>query len=300
VAVSAEGQVVVALAGVGEVAVSPKPNRKEFTWQRLAVGRRPTAVLTSPDGRRAYVANTFSDSVSVVDLGDKKVLAEVALGPQPDLDLADRGEVLFHDARLSHDGWFSCQSCHTDGHTNGLLNDNLGDDSFGAPKRVLSLRGVRDTGPWAWNGTMPDLESQVRKSIPSTMRGREPTDVDVRALVAYLRTLPPAPALARSRGAVDEAAVRRGREVFEQHACGTCHAPPEFTSRKTYDVGLVDEVGNRHFNPPSLRGVSQGGPFFHDNRAATLPEVFTRHRHQLKGELPQQELDDLLSFLNSV
>src|SRR2546429_167098 len=83
----------------------------------------------------------------------------IPLGPQPELSLAERGELLFYDARLSHDGWFSCHSCHTDGHSNGLLNDNLGDGSFGAPKRVLSLLGVRDTGPWAWNGTMPDLEA---------------------------------------------------------------------------------------------------------------------------------------------
>ena len=47
----------------------------------------------------------------------------------------------------------SCHSCHTDGHTNGQLNDNLSDfKTFGAPKRVLSLLGKRDTMPLAWNG----------------------------------------------------------------------------------------------------------------------------------------------------
>ena len=51
----------------------------------------------------------------------------------------------------------SCHSCHPDGHTNGLLNDNLGDGNFGAPKRVLSLLGVGQTGPWAWNGGVADL-----------------------------------------------------------------------------------------------------------------------------------------------
>ena len=64
--------------------------------------------------------------------------------------------------------------------------------------------------------------------------------------------------------------------------------------------GLRDEAGESHFNPPSLRGVSQGGPYFHDNRAATLEEVFTRHRHQLGGELSKPDLDALLAFLNSV
>ena len=58
---------------------------------------------------------------------------------------------------------------------NGRLNDNLTDGSFGTPKRVLSLLGVKDTGPWAWNGHMKDLETQVRTSLKSTMQGPTPT-----------------------------------------------------------------------------------------------------------------------------
>jgi YVTN family beta-propeller protein len=286
----------VALAGVGQVTLG---REKDLTWPRLAVGRRPTAVLASPDRRRVYVANTFADSVSVVDLKQAKVEAEVALGPQPILTQAERGELLFHDARLAHGDWFSCHSCHTDGHSNGQLNDNLGDGSFGAPKRVLSLLGVRDTGPWAWNGGMMDLENQVQKSILTTMNGRPPTQEQVQDLVAFLRTLASPPPLTQRHGAEEEF-VRRGRAVFLRHGCDGCHTPPAYTSPKSYDVGLVDEVGNRRFNPPSLRGVGQGGPFFHDGRAATLEEVITRHRHQLKGELSKQELKELLGFLGSL
>jgi cytochrome c peroxidase len=76
--------------------------------------------------------------------------------------------------------------------------------------------------------------------------------------------------------------------------------PPTYTSHKSYDVGLTDEVGNREFNPPSLRGVSQGGPYFHDGRAATLADIFTRYRHQLNAQLPEHELADLLQFLRSL
>ncbi len=73
-----------------------------------------------------------------------------------------------------------------------------------------------------------------------------------------------------------------------------------YTSGKTYDVGLADEAGNRTFNPPSLRGVGQGGPYFHDNRAATLEDVFARHHHQLKDEPSPQELADLVAYLRSL
>ena len=143
-------------------------------------------------------------------------------------------------------------------------------------------------------------KEQIAKSIHTTMHGRKPPDEQVRALAAYLRTLRPAPGVGRFADSPDEAAVKRGREVFDKQSCATCHAPPTFTTRRTYDVGLADEVGNRRFNPPSLRGVSQGGPYFHDGRAATLADVFTRHRHQLKGKLTPAELKDFISYLDSL
>jgi cytochrome c peroxidase len=293
VAVAANGLAVVASGGSDEVTLVAS---KADDWRRIIVGRHPTAVVVSRDGSRAFVANTFSDSVSVVDLKGKADPTEVALGPPAELSAADRGERLFHDAHLSHDRWLTCQSCHTDGHTNGLLSDTLGDNSFGAPKRVPSLLGVMDTAPYAWNGSIGELKDQLHKSIVLTMHGAAPTDAQLADLEAYLQTLAPPPAPEQ----VGEAVVRRGREVFEKSGCAACHAPPTYTSRKTYNVGLIDEVGNKDFNPPSLRGVAQGGPFFHDGRATTLEEVFTRHRHQLKGELAPGELADLLGFLRNL
>ncbi len=293
-AVAPDNTVVLALAGVGEVAVGPAG---EGRLRYVEVGRRPAAVALSLDGRRAFVANTFGDSVSVVDLSEKKKTSEVALGQARPLTAAERGEVLFHDARLTHDHWFSCHSCHTDGHTNGQLVDTLGDDTFGTPKRVLTLLGVKDTGPFAWNGGKPDLESQVRATLRTTMHGLSPAkDGQVRDLLAYLGTLQPPPPAEKA----DPEKVMRGKGVFEARGCVSCHAPPTYTTPKAYDVGLRDEAGDKLFNPPSLRGVGQGGPYFHDGRAATLEEVFKKHRHQVKGEFVKGELEDLLTFLRQI
>ena len=297
VAAGPEGRFVVALAGVGEIAVT---REGDTDWQRVTVGQRPTALALHPDGLQAYVANTFGDSVSVVRLQGCQVAAEIPLGPKPGLTQAQRGEQLFYNGRLALDGWLSCHSCHSDGHSNGLLNDNLTDGSYGTPKRVLSLRGVGDTIPWAWDGSMPDLESQIRTSVRSTMQGKGISEEEVQDLAAYLRTLKPVPALGRMAEPADEAGIQRGRKVFQEQACNHCHAPPTYTSRKTYDVGTGTGSDTRAFNPPSLRGVSQGSRYFHDNRAASLEEVFTRHRHQLKKDLAKQELDDLLTFLRSL
>jgi DNA-binding beta-propeller fold protein YncE len=295
-AVNPDGMALVALSGVGEVALG---RDQGVEWQYLEVGRRPTAVVISPDGLRAYVADTFEDAIAVVDLRAKRVMARLALGPCPELSPADRGEVLFYDARLAREGWMSCHSCHSDGHTNGLLADTLGDGSFGTPKRILSLLGVGDTGPWAWNGSVPDLETQVRKSIQLTMQGNPPSDETVSDLAAFLRTLPAPPPAGTPRNPAEEEAVARGREVFRRFACGRCHTPPAYTSSRAYQVGLADELGNSEFNPPSLRGIGQADSFFHDNRATTLDEVFTRHRHQLGSELTEHEREDLVRFLRT-
>jgi YVTN family beta-propeller protein len=286
-----------ALSGVHQLAIGREQGDR---WQYVDVGRRPTAVVASADGSRIYVANTFSDSISVIDAKAGKSIAEISLGPRPTPSKPDLGEALFYDARLSHDGWLSCHSCHSDGHSNGRLADTLGDGSYGTPKRVLSLLGVGETGPWAWNGSMDRLELQVRKSIESTMQGPKPTDAQVEELTAYLKTLSPARPRVDFQDHPDRLAIGRGREVFATQGCSRCHTPPLYTSSKTFDVGVSDEKGLKQFNPPALRGVSQGGPYFHDGRAATLEEVFTSHQHQLERQLVKRELNDLLEFLNSL
>ena len=66
------------------------------------------------------------------------------------------------------------------------------------------------------------------------------------------------------------------------------------------DVKLKDEHGRTRFNPPSLRGISQNAPYFHDGRATTLDEVFTKFLHQLDATIPSDELTDLVAYLNSL
>ena len=190
----------------------------------------------------------------------------------------------------------SCHSCHIDGHSNGQVNDNFSDGSEGAPKRVLSLLGVAETGPWAWNGQMRDLEAQLLKSTRETMQGKGLSAEQAADLAAYLRTLrAPRPGMR-----TDSDAIERGRGVFEREGCAQCHAPPTYTSPGRYDVGIRDEQGETRFNPPSLRGVAQRDRLLHDNRAAGLEDLFTRHRHQLDSELSAEDLRDLLRFLRNL
>ena len=297
-AVSRQGMVVVTLGGVREVAIG---REDDFSLQRVNVGRRPVAAVIDPHGKRAYVANMFDDSVSVVDLVDPSEVLRISLGPKVPLTRQDRGELLFFDARLSHDSWMSCHSCHTNGHSNGLLNDNFSDASFGAPKRVLSLLDRSDTAPFAWNASAKDLAAQVRNSIEQTMQSDDPPkDEQVQQIISFLKTLKTPPSIDKVRGKYDAAAVERGRLIFEKRQCTKCHAPPHYTTPKIYDVGLKDELDHHQFNPPSLRGVGYRTSFFHDGRAKQLRDVFSIHGHQVEEPLEDAKLGDLLHFLRSL
>ncbi|MBC8351646.1 MAG: c-type cytochrome [Planctomycetes bacterium] len=295
---TSSGSVVVSLGGVREIAIGVED---DFSLFRIYVGHRPTAVVADADASHVYVANTFDDSISVVDLKEREEVDTISLGEQPELTLVQRGEQLFFNANLSHDSWMSCHSCHTDGHTNGLLNDNFSDASFGAPKRVLSLLGTANTEPFAWDGTAETLKAQIHKSLSHTMQSDDPpTDEQLTALAAYVETLAPPPSIDQARGTQSPAVVARGRELFGKLQCTNCHKPPVFTAPDTFDVGIYDKEGNREFNPPKLLGVGQRGPYFHDNRATTLEEVFQKHKHQIERDLSADELKDLLAFLRSL
>lgn len=289
----ADGIAAVALSGTDEVVID---DGNHLYAKRVKVASKPTAMTLLPGGSQAVVVNSLSDSVGVIDLDKRTVVGTISLGATPELTAADRGERLFHNASLSHDRWFSCASCHVDGHSNGLLNDNFTDGSFGTAKRVLSLRGIGETAPYAWSGRFDTLADQIQHSVRSTMQGTELTADQAGDLEAYLRTLPPPPSV----GTTDHVSADRGAKLFARLDCQRCHTQPAYTSNRTADVKLKDEQGTSKFNPPSLRGVSQNGPYFHDGRASSLNEVFSKFQHQLETSLTEEEVRDLVEYLKSL
>jgi YVTN family beta-propeller protein len=51
--------------------------------REVTVGKRPWNMALTPDGRKLYVANGRSNSVSVIDTGTFEVVAEIAVGELP-------------------------------------------------------------------------------------------------------------------------------------------------------------------------------------------------------------------------
>ncbi len=234
-----------------------------------------------------------------------RVVRTIALGGPAHPSLARQGEALFYDARRSHNQWFSCHTCHVDGHTCGLTFDTLNDDSYGNPKLTPSLHGVARTAPWTWHGWQKDLGAAVEKSYTETMFGPKPTADEVRTLVAFLGTLDHPPNPHRTTDNQLSPAAKRGRALFEGAArCARCHAGPEYTSEHNYDVKLeADGSPYRRWNPPTLRGAWQRGPYLHDGRAATLDELLhgPHAPEKLGGEsLTPAQRRELLAFLQSL
>lgn len=294
-----DGRVAVALGGVDQVALIDPATGAE---QRLVVGRRPTALRPTPDGQALIALATFDDSLAVIDTKRGAVTRTVALGPPAALECRDRGEQLFYDARLSRGANMSCHSCHTDGHTNGLLADTRGDGSYGTPKLTLTLLGSRLADPWGWNGAQRYLHDQIDLSLEQTMHAASVTSDLVGDLGTFLHTLPPPPpAEPISEDKEDRERADRGRRLFEERGCVRCHIPPlTYSSHGTHDVGFADENGHHQFKAPSLRGVGQLDRLLHDGRARSLEELFTRYRHKVGAGLSDDERRDLLRFLRSL
>src|SRR5262249_2959102 len=198
--------------------------------------------------------------------GERRVVRRIRLGGPAEPSLARRGEAIFYDGTRSLDQWYSCHSCHYEGHTNAVAMDTRNDGRFGNFKTVLSLRNVTRTGPWFWHGWQKDLDAALSKSVTETMLGKEPTADDLKALTAFLDTVEWTPNPQRERdGGLTEAA-RRGEAVFrgEKAGCARCHSGKFFTDGKVHEVG-TGERGDvyKGYNPPSLLGVHDRVSYLH-------------------------------------
>ncbi len=271
--------------GVGRDLMPANLVQDQSRFRRIALSGRPTELAFAPDGVTLYVANYLANAIQVVNTSTATITKTIDLGGPETPSLARKGEALFHDAFRSSNHWYSCNTCHSEGHTGGLdfdtLNDGWQDRSANhlkSRKKTPSLRRVSQTGPWTWHGWQDDLDDAMVESFTKSMQGKKPTADEVRALVAYLGTLDfPKNPYREPDGSLTPAA-RRGEALFRSKkvGCASCHGGAELTDGKIHDVGLNErgDVYKGH-NPPSLRGVYDKEPYLHDGRAKTLTEALT-------------------------
>ena len=293
-----DGRLAIAIAGSNQIAFRDNPRGR---FQYIKLDQSPTRLVRAGNSRLVSIS-TLGDKSTILETsgGLLEVLEEI--GHTKTIDSAEaRGEVAFFSGSYSHDNWMSCSSCHVDGHTPDLLADTKGDGRFGNPKRIPSLLNVSETGPWTWGGNESNLEGQIKNTLVSTMHRSEPSSKEndnelvAKDIAAFLQKQK----FPKERIS-DSDRLLRGRGLFELRGCIRCHIPDQhYTSRETFDVGVVDELGQSQFNPPSLEGISHRKTFFHDARYKSLTELLKYHP-DARLIWTTDEVSDMLLFLMSL
>jgi len=287
--------------------IDPGLLKDKGRFRRIPVGGRPMALRFSKDGKKVFVANYLLNAVQIVDLAAGKVERTLELGGAAEPSLARRGEAIFYDGKRSLDQWYSCHSCHYEGHSNAVTMDTKNDGRFGNFKTVLSLRNINNTSPYFWHGWEKDLDSALKRSMTDTMLSKEPSAEDVQAMRAFLGTLRhPSNPYRTPDGKLTEAA-QRGEKVFrgQKAACSRCHSGEFFTDGRIHDVGTNDRGDvYKGYNPPSLLGVYDRILYMHDGRTRSLEDVLRKHHNPTRvtgnGELTEDEIRDLLEYVRSL
>lgn len=255
-------------------------------------------------GRQVYIGDYFSDGLEILTVGDEGTsMARKLVHFSNAAPAADRkGEMRFNDASFCFQNWQSCASCHPDVRADGL-NWDLLNDGVGNSKNTKSLLLSMQTPPSMISGIREHPEKAVRSGLKFIMFSARPekeaVDID-----SYLRGLKPIPSPYLQNGHLSDAAIR-GKKLFVQSGCASCHPEPLFTDMKKYDVGTgTGSEKNRAFDTPSLVEIWRTAPYLYDGRAFTMHEVLTRYnadnRHGNVTGLNDNELKDLIEYIMSL
>lgn len=280
-----------------------------YVKARIPTAKNPRALVLSPDGKRLFVGERLSDSIAVIDTKALRVVKRFNLGQASTLTAERRGEQVFHDASVTFQGQFACRSCHPGQKGDGLLWDFEID---GLGKNLLetrSLRGLKHTEPYKWNGKNPNLATQCGPRFARVLTRSDPFSADQLAdLVAYLDAIPVPPKrrvqalrMHEDRGQTlfFRTTDNHGKAIQLHKQCSTCHLPPLYSNRMLTDVGT-----GGLFDTPHLVDLRSSAPYLHDGRAATLEEIWTvfspDDTHGITNDLSKTELNELTLFLKTL
>ncbi len=290
----------------------------DYVCARIPVGRNPSGVTLSPDGKRLYVANRLDDTISVIDTTSAKVLSTMDLGGPKNVDALRRGERLFYTADFAFQGQFGCSNCHIDSTIDGLQWD-LEPDGFG--KDIVdnrSLENLAGTEPFKWNGGNPDMPTECGpRTEKFFFRSQSFTQQQLTDLVTFVYALPYRPNRYRSSSGDLTPAQERGKAIFERtksksghpipdtNQCAYCHSGPKYTNQKQIDVGSGKPTDRSSvIDVPQLSNVAYSAPYLHDGSARSLEEIWTvfnpKDTHGVTNDLTKDELNDLVEYLKTL
>lgn len=208
---------------------------------------------------------------------------------------------------MSSEGYISCASCHLDGSHDGRVWDfSQRGEGF---RNTTDLRGREGTGHGNvhWSANFDEIQDFVldmvnhfggrgflaEGEVPNTPLGASNSlNIELDQLSAYVTSLgkesiPQSPY--RSFNGSMTVAAQEGQAVFNQMGCGSCHDPStDFTDSELsispllHDVGTIRTSSGQRLSgllpgldTPTLLGVWETQPYFHDGSAQTLEDVFS-------------------------
>jgi hypothetical protein len=253
----------------------------------IHLGVIATGVAVDRDGR-AWVLTREPAALVLAQAG--------AIPPHPieviplsDESVEDTGHTLFHTPTPQG---VACVSCHPEGREDGLVW-TFEDDG---PRRTQALNvPLEGTAPFHWDGEMADLHQIANEVFEVQMAGRPLEWTHEEALARWVFSLAERPGPTPDDGLAtgDAAAISRGRQLFTELACATCHAGPYYTNNEMARV-----PGQQPLQVPSLIGVRWRPPYLHDGRAPDLHAAIEAMPLPRTPTTPQR--GDLIAFLRSL
>lgn len=309
---------------------------------RFDTGDAPYGIAVSADGSMIYVVTYLGREVLSVDVKTPtapRILRRVMVSSEPLSPEVANGKRLFFRSRApihSEANYVACASCHADG---GGNDGQVWDFTQGGEglRNTTDLRGRAGMGQglvhWSANfDEIQDFENPIVNLFGGTglaqdgappnpplgapNAGRSQDLDDLAAYVTSLAYTPRSPERDRDSNLTE--AAQRGKAIFEEPSlrCTECHAPPQFTISALdrpllFDVGTLGPgAGARLGGPllgidvPTLIGLWNSAPYYHDGSAPTLRDVFRGRagtlEAQLTAQLTEPQLADLIIYLRSL
>ena len=221
----------------------------------------------------------------------------VPIGDDPTPPEVKAGQRIFNDARFSRHGQFSCNNCHIDGLTDGLVWDLLVDGEVNTP----AFRNVAGTEPFLWGGQLPtlfDFSREVLRLVGGNASGQQ-----MEHLTLYMQsiTAPPNP-FTRPGGRLTDQGIR-GKAIFEAAVnaggggCVSCHSGPQFTNKTT----VPGKTEGTQTDVPGLIGVYDTPPYGRKAQWATLEDMLNRALEYTAADaLTADDKADLLAYLRQI
>jgi hypothetical protein len=150
---------------------------------------------------------------------------------------------------------------------------------------------LHGTAPYGWTREVTSLPEYIRNTV-QRLGGAGLSDDERAALASYLERMPaPVPE-------TEPADLVKGRELFAQEGCGTCHGGATSTDNTPHALVHNDES----IDTPSLRFVGLTAPYFHDGRYQSLDELLRDPKSGMgtTSKLSDAERTDLSKFLRSL